>query len=176
MLHVGLPKSGTTFLQQSLAANREALGDRGVLYPQTADDVMFRAALDVRGNHKAWGRKRREVEGAWDELCLRARRHVGTTVISHELLAAASRHQVDAATTMLKGLEVHVVVTVRDLARQLVAEWQEGIKHGRRLTFEEFHARVGSGHPSGDDSLARHFFAAQDLAEVLDRWGRWLPE
>ncbi|MGZ5417496.1 MAG: hypothetical protein ACXWDI_09975 [Nocardioides sp.] len=176
VLHVGLPKSGTTFLQQSLAANREVLGDRGVLYPQTDDDMMFRAALDVRGNHKAWGRKRREVEGAWDELCLRARHHVGTTVISHELLAAASRHQVDAATTMLKGLEVHVVVTVRDLARQLVAEWQEGIKHGRRLTFEEFHARVGTSHVSGDDSLARHFFAAQDLAEVLDRWGRWLPE
>jgi hypothetical protein len=175
VLHVGLPKSGTTFLQHSLAANSEALGDRGVLYPQTEDDVMFRAALDVRGNHKAWGRKRPEVEGAWDELCLEARRHVGTTVISHELLAAASRQQVDAATSMLKGLDVHVVVTVRDLARQLVAEWQEGIKHGRRVTFEEFHARVGTGDLSGDDALARHFFAAQDLPEVLARWGRWLP-
>ncbi len=176
VLHVGLPKSGTTFLQQSLAANREALGDRGVLYPQTSDSVMFRAALDVRGNHKAWGRKRSEVEGVWDDLCVQARRHVGTTVISHELLASASRQQVASATSMLKGLEVHVVVTVRDLARQLVAEWQEGIKHGRRLTFEEFHARVGTGHVSGDDSLSRHFFAAQDLPDVLSRWGHWLPE
>ena len=175
VLHVGLPKSGTTFLQHSLAANSEALGDRGVLYPQTEDDVMFRAALDVRGNHKAWGRRRREVEGAWDALSLRARRHVGTTVVSSELLAAASRQQVDAATSMLKGLEVHVVVTVRDLARQLVAEWQEGVKHGRRLTFAEFHARVGAGDTVRDDGLAKHFFAAQDLPEVLARWGRWLP-
>jgi hypothetical protein len=35
---------------------------------------------------------------------------------------------------------------------------------------------VGTGHLAGDDSLARHFFAAQDLTEVLERWGRWLPE
>lgn len=175
VLHVGLPKSGTTFLQHSLAENAEALSDRGVLYPQGPRDVMFRAALDVRGNHKEWGRKRQDVEGTWDTLCREAHQHVGTTVISHELLAAACRQQVDAATSMLKGLEVHVVVTVRDLARQLVAEWQEGVKHGRRVTFEEFNARVGAGDTGRDDGLARRFYAAQDLPDVLGRWGRWLP-
>ena len=75
-----------------------------------------------------------EVDGAWDTLCRKAREHDGITVISHELLAAASARQVTAALTMLKGLEVHVVVTARDPARQAAAEWQEGIKHGRRLT------------------------------------------
>ena len=85
VLHVGLPKSGTTHLQHSLAANAEALADRGVLYPQTADDVMFRAALDVRGNHKAWGRPRSRVQGTWDLLCAQARRHTGTHhVRAHE--------------------------------------------------------------------------------------------
>lgn len=170
MLHVGLPKSGTTFLQRSLAANAEALSDRGVLYPQTRDDAMFLAALDVRGSHKAWGRKRKQVEGTWDALAARARHHVGTTVISHELLAGAGRQQAEAAMTMLKGLDVHLVVTARDPARQLVAEWQEGIKHGRRLTFEGFHAKVAGG----DNGLARHFQAGQDLPDVLDRWGRRL--
>ena len=29
---------------------------------------MFRAALDVRGTHKAWGRRHEDVEGAWDHL------------------------------------------------------------------------------------------------------------
>ena len=103
---------------------------------------MFLAALDVRGAHKAWGRRRSEVEGAWDDVCRKARAHDGTTVISHELLAAASARQVTAALTMLKGLEVHVVVTARDPARQAAAEWQEGIKHGRRLTFDQFRGRV----------------------------------
>jgi hypothetical protein len=170
VLHVGLPKSATTFLQRSLAANAEALGDRGVQYP-AGGELMFRAALDVRGNHKAWGRKRSDVQGAWDELCSRARAFSGTTVVSHELLAGACRRQVVAATTMLTGLEVHVVVTARDLGRQVVAEWQEGVKHGRRGTFAEFHERVSRG----DDALARHFHAAQDLPEVLARWGADLP-
>jgi hypothetical protein len=170
VLHVGLPKSGTTFLQRSLAGNAEALGDRGVLYPADGE-LMFRAALDVRGNHKAWGRRRSDVAGAWDELCGRARAFSGTTVVSHELLAGACRRQVVAATTMLTGLDVHVVVTARDLARQVVAEWQEGVKHGRCGSFADFHQRVSRG----DDALARHFHAAQDLPEVLARWGADLP-
>jgi hypothetical protein len=171
VLHVGLPKSGTTFLQRSLAQHAEALGDRGVLYPQTKDDVMFRAALDVRGNHKAWGRSHKDVEGAWDRLAGEAHAHVGTTVISHEVLGAACQRQVDRAMSMLKGLEVHVVVTARDPARQLVSEWQEGIKHGRRLTFAEFEAGVRDGH----DEVAQRFHAAQELPGVLSRWGHWLP-
>lgn len=173
VLHVGLPKSGTTFLQHSLRRNAEALADSGVLYPQTRDDVMFRAALDVRGNHQAWGRRRKDVAGAWDSLCATARHHSGTTVISHELLAAACSRQIDAALTMLKGLDVHLVVTARDPVRQLVSEWQEGVKHGRRLTFTEFEAAVRSG--EGD--VAVRFAAAQALPEVLHRWGRHLsPE
>ena len=174
VLHVGLPKSGTTFLQRSLEANAVALGDRGVLHPSGrvgGDDLAFRAALDVRGNHKTWGRRRADVEGAWDRVCGLARAHTGTTVVSHELLASASRRQVVAATTLLKDLDLHVVVTARDLARQLVAEWQEGVKHGRTVTFAEYQQRVARG----EDALARHFHAAQDLPDVLARWGHGLP-
>ena len=70
--------------------------------------------------------------------------------------------------TMLRDLEVHVVVTARDPARQAAAEWQEGIRHGRRLTFEEFRERVLD--QSSDSDYARRFRAAQDLPGVLARW------
>ncbi len=172
-LHVGVPKSGTTFLQATLAHNRAALLEDGVLYPRDEHDVMFRAALDVRGNHKRWGLRRAEVKGTWDHLCRRAREHEGTTVLSHELLAAAGSRQVAAAMTMLTGLEVHVVVTARDPGRQATAEWQEGIKHGRTLTFETFRERVLTGDAS--HGYARRFADAQDLPEVLARWGEALP-
>jgi hypothetical protein len=171
VLHVGLPQSGTTFLQRSLAANAEALGDRGVHYPVASEDLMFRAALDVRGNHKAWGRRRKDVEGAWDDLVAHARAHVGTTVISHDLLAGACGRRIDAALSMLKGLDVQVVVTARDPARQLVSAWQRSVEHGHRTTFAEFEAAVREG----GGALAEHFLAGQDLPAVLSRWGRWLP-
>lgn len=171
-LHVGVPKSGTTFLQAALAQNRRALREAGVLYP-AGGDAMFRAALDVRGNHKAWGRNRADVEGTWDGLCRKARRHEGTTVISHELLAAASARQVASARSMLTGMDVHLVVTARDLARQMTAEWQEGVKHGRRAGFGEFHTRAMSD-PT-EHEHARRFWAAQDLPDVLSRWASRLP-
>ena len=66
-LHVGLPKSGTTFLQASLLRNRQALRQAGVLFP-AGEERMFQAAVDVRGNHKAWGLARSEVKDGWDAI------------------------------------------------------------------------------------------------------------
>lgn len=172
-LHVGAPKTGTTFLQASLARNRKALRESGYLYPSHGEDVMFRSALDVLGSHKAWGRARSDVKGTWDWLCTKARQHEGTTVMGHELLGAASTRQVASARSMLTGLDVHVVVTARDPARQLVAEWQEGVKHGRSASFEEFSSKILSG--GREHPRAQRFWAAQDIPDVLDRWTSRLP-
>ena len=172
-VHVGVPKSGTTFLQSSLAENQDPLLEQGVLYPCDGSDVMFRAAVDVRGSHQAWGRTRAEIDGTWAELCRKARRHPGTTVISHELLAAAGARQVASALSLLEGLDVHIVVTARDPARQATAEWQEGIKHGRSLSFAQFRDRVLTGDGSHDH--ARRYAANQDLPDVLARWGSAVP-
>ena len=172
-LHVGAPKSGTTFLEASLDENKKALKEAGVLYP-SGHQRMFLAAVDVRGAHKAWGRTRAEVDGTWDTLCRKARKHDGVTVISHELLGAASLHQITEALTMLRGVEVHLVVTARDPVRQAAAEWQEGIKHGRRLTFEQFRRRVLD--EAAETDYARRYRANQDLPAVLARWGGTLPE
>ena len=76
--------------------------------------------------------------------------------------------------------QVDVVVTVRDLARQLPAEWQEGVKHGRRDSYPAFlrhRARRARRHVGTDAERRRHrrFWAAQDPVAVLDRWGAHLP-
>jgi len=169
-----MPTCDTAFLQAALTSNRKALGEAGLLFPAGGGEkLMFRAALDVRGNHKAWGRKRSDVEGTWDRLCRKARRHEGTTVISHELLAAASARQIASAQSMLAGLDVHVVVTARDLGRQITAAWQESVTHGRTADFETFHTRVLSDSREQDD--AQQFWAAQDLPGVLSRWASRLP-
>ena len=172
-LHVGLPKTGTTFLQSSLLHNHEALIRAGVRYDAT-ENAMFLAAVDVRGTHKAWGRRRSEVKGSWDTLCQQARRHDGTTVISQELLAAASERRIHAAMTMLRDLDVHVVVTARDPARQAAAEWQEGIRHGRRLSFEQFRHTVLDG--TSESDYARRYRESHDLPTVLARWAGAVPE
>ena len=50
-IHVGAPKTGTTYLQDRLALNRSALAEHGIHYPAlSARDVdHFRPALDLMG-------------------------------------------------------------------------------------------------------------------------------
>ena len=55
--HVGAPKTGTTYLQQVLFQNREALARDGVLYPYEFFDESFRSMQDFRG--ASWGRRAR---------------------------------------------------------------------------------------------------------------------
>ncbi len=171
-LHVGVPKSGTSFLQATLRANAERLAGRGVWYPTQQHRGLFHAALELTGNHPGWGVPQQRVTGSWAGLCAQARRRGGTSVFSNELFSNVKAADVPAALAHLDGLEVHVVVTARDLARQLPAEWQEGVKHGRGLRFDEFLSRVLD--PDRSHSHATKFWRHQDLADILDRWGRHL--
>ena len=59
-------------------------------------------------------------------------------IVSHEILATASRQQVRRALESFGDAEVHVVLSARDLVRQIPAEWQENVKHRRTLGYRAF--------------------------------------
>jgi hypothetical protein len=178
-LHVGLPKSGTTFLQDMLRQHRAWLRREGLLYPYDDHRDHFFAALDARENHQFVGGVRPQAEGAWPKLVQRATAFDGTVVLSHEILATASRPAARRSREALDDREVHVVVTARDPARQAVADWQEAIKHGRHVNFRGYVRRAGLGKippksPDADAPPARDF-AAQRLLDVIDNWAGDLP-
>lgn len=180
VLHVGLPKTGTTYLQGLLAENRQQLRDAGVLYPNLGPGAMFRGAIEVRGSHTKFGLSAEEVAGTWQSLCDRARSFPGTTVISHEVLAGATLAQIADALVPLAGLEVHVVVTARDLGRQATAHWQEEVKLGDTRSFADFEReqfRADTGRDAGPDAggVRPHFWHAQDFADALSRWSSVIP-
>ena len=180
VLHVGLPKTGTTYLQRLLADHRDRLREAGVLYPFLRPAAMFEAAVEVRGSAAKFGLDPRRIAGTWAALCARAGDFDGTTVISHEVLAGATVDQVAAALEPLQGLEVHVVVTARDLGRQATAHWQEEVKLGATMSFAEFERdqlRADTGRDAGPDAggVRPHFWHAQDFADALRRWSNGLP-
>ncbi|MDQ4051577.1 MAG: hypothetical protein M3237_02615 [Actinomycetota bacterium] len=180
VLHVGLPKTGTTHLQRLLADHREPLRAVGVLYPFLRPGAMFEGAVEVRGSAAKFGLEPARIAGTWAALCERARGFEGTTVISHEVLGGATVEQVDAALEPLHGLEAHVVVTARDLGRQATAHWQEEVKLGATMSFADFERdqlRADTGRDAGPDAggVRPHFWHAQDFADALRRWGRGLP-
>src|SRR5262249_29771413 len=130
LLHVGTPKTGTSYLQDVLFRNREVLARSGIAYPATRHDSHFLAALDLM--QLPWGGLQAEAIGTWDALARQVREHDGTSIVSHEILATASRAQIGRALESLghgTGTEVHLVLSGRDLVRQIPAEWQENVKH-----------------------------------------------
>ncbi len=89
LLHVGTPKTGTSYLQDVLFRNRRTLAAAGILYPADRFDAHFLAALDLM--RLPWGGLEDEAIGAWDRLAAQVRGLDGTAIISHEILATASR-------------------------------------------------------------------------------------
>ncbi len=169
-LHVGAPKTGTTYLQDRLYLNRQELARHDVHYPVGLHTDMFGAALDLID--MSWGGQREGARGEWDALMGRVRRTSGTAVVSHEILAGARSDQVARAMQDLAGAEVHVVYSARDLARQIPAEWQEMVKHQKQRPFKRFVQQV-QGAPRRDPKM--WFWRAQGLPDVLSRWSAGLP-
>jgi hypothetical protein len=112
-LHLGLPGSGGGFVETALLEHAESLAEMGFRHPATAEDEMFRAAVEIRRDHKAWGYRRRDVEGTWAEVCRRARQGSGPVLLSQELLSACTAEQAALLLDTLDGFEVHVVITAR---------------------------------------------------------------
>ena len=169
-LHIGTPKSGTTFLQSVWWANKDELSRQGLLLPGRGVNDHYWASCVVRG-----GTQLQHLPEAgprsWQRLLNATGDHDGDVLISHELFSPASA---DRAADALRDLdsvagEVHVVLTARDLARQIPAEWQQRTKHGRSQTFDDFLDTIRS-HPE------MAFWHVQDVPAVLDRWSQGIPE
>ncbi len=155
--------------------NRVKLLTHGITYPADRFDAHFLAALDLM--KMPWGGLQTEAIGAWDELAAAVRRAPGTAIISHEILATASRTQVERALESLgygAGTEVHVVLSVRDLVRQIPAEWQENVKHRAALSYRRL-PRHGSRTRSGPAGSAAGSGASRRSPTSSNRWGHDLP-
>ncbi len=169
-LHIGAPKTGTTYLQDRLARNARSLARHDVHFPTRSPLVspelfQFRAALDLLGQD--WGGPPGHADGAWPQLVRRLRNKTGTSIVSHEILAPAPPDAIDRVVRDLEGCEVHVVYSARDLARALPAAWQESIKQGRKWAYRRFLNRVEYGKP--------WFYRAFDLPSVLTSWSAAVP-
>jgi hypothetical protein len=174
VLHVGLPKTGTTYLQALLVRHRDALREAGVLYPYLRPQAMFLGAVEVRGSHEKFGLGAADVAGTWQALADRVRAHDGIAVISHEILGGAEPHEIAAALRPYSGLQVDVVVTARDLGRQTTAHWQEEVKLGSAASFADFERdQYLADHP--EPPPRPHFWHAQDYAGALRRWSTFVP-
>lgn len=167
-LHVGLPKTGTTYLQSVLWANRRALRDQGLTLPGRSRRQHMWASVVVREHHRLELSSER-VQTSWEELVADVDRAEGTALISHEFFGGATPEQAGAAlAAFAEGTEAHVVLTARDVLTIVTSYWQEYVKHGFDVPLDEFP-------PTDPDVVNEWSWPTIDLEAVLSSWGAHLP-
>lgn len=173
--HVGAPKTGSTFLQDLLWANKERLAADGVCYPLGSYTENLAAVIDLC--QRRWGgRWRHEWSGAWSKVAATVRAWDGSTAIfSAELMGLVSAQQAARAVASVQPAEVHVVFTARDLVRQLPSDWQEQVKHRHTVTLTKFvDDLVTLGHDA-PKPFGELFWGLHDAAYVLEKWRDAVP-
>src|SRR2546430_12118492 len=89
LVHIGEPKTGTTFLQQVMWRNRAEIAAQGVALPGHHPQDHYRASQDLRDMPKLASDPATPWTGEWEILADEARQAARVGVISHELFAAA---------------------------------------------------------------------------------------
>ena len=172
-LHVGAPKTGTTYIQGVLWSNRSVLKSAGLHVIGASRGDHYRGGHDLRGVPYDPKDPRPDWTGAWDVLAgLAIESDALNVVISDEHLAALTPDQVERAITALRGREVHVVYATRNLARLLPSEWQEFVKHGSKLTFGEWTEKIFNSRQKGP---GKWFWSVHDPVDVINRWSSHVP-
>ncbi len=174
-LHIGEPKTGTTFLQQMMWGNRRELAAQGLVLPGHHAQDHFRASQDLRGIEKLPTDPAGSWTGEWDILATQARQAPELAVISHELFCAADEEQAGRAVRSLQPAEVHVVLTVRDMASLLPAEWQETVKHRNALGWTDWLSDVIDRESVHPDRRQFWFWRVHDTLALLALWARHVP-
>ncbi|HEX4472858.1 MAG TPA: hypothetical protein VH085_12880 [Nocardioides sp.] len=164
--HIGLPKTGTTYLQDVLWSGRESLLAEGVLLPGVGHRQHLWAALDLQERRGLSQRHPRAV-GSFAALTEQVRDWPGRAVISHEFFCGARREQVATAMEALAPADVHLVITARDTLGMLTAGWTEYVKNGGSRSLEQMPPK---GHRAPEFS-----WRTWDLGDVLRRWGTSVP-
>lgn len=163
LLHLGLPKTATSYLQTILWSNREALARAGVTVPGAARRDHLWSARTIREDPHQQRKPERE-RSAWDRVRAELAAAPGTGLVSHEFLAAASSEQASRAVAALAPAEVHLVVTAREPLGLFTASWQESLKNGATTPMAEY------GRRESMSPQATWNWRTLDLRLVLERW------
>ncbi len=167
-VHIGLPKTGTSYLQAIAWPGRERLREAGLLLPGARKSDHLLSSLIVRDDPGV-ARRGPDAPAAWDRVRADTADWSGDALISHEFFCAASAEQATRMVDQLAPAEVHVVITAREPLGLFTSSWQESLKNKSTTRLADY------GRSESDDPRAVWDWRALDLGLVLERWAPAVP-
>ncbi len=168
VLHIGPHKTGTTTLQASFHASREGLAAQGVHYAGPTANPMLAAM--AAGHDKALPTRAAVSTERWDDLVaeVAGRPRDERVVVSSEFFGDAADTRIGPIIEALGGDAVHVVVTLRPLARILPSQWQQYVQNRLRAAYEPWLRSVLD--PAAEKVLTPTFWRRHRHDELIARW------
>jgi hypothetical protein len=170
LLHIGPHKTGTTAIQGALFEAKDALPAHGVEFPAHSRHPM-EAALAACARPAMMG-DAVPTERHWKRLVDQvnaARRR--TAVISSEFFADAEDDATAARIVeRLGGDRVHVLVTLRPLAKIMPSQWQQYVQNGLRTGYENWLHHMLRKAPYEQPTPS--FWRRHRHDRLVERWAR----
>ncbi|MCX4860285.1 hypothetical protein [Streptomyces canus] len=170
LLHIGPHKTGTTAIQGALFAARDLLPEHGVVFPahsrhpmEAALAACARPAMigDTVPTEKHWRRLLEQVEATGGK----------TSVISSEFFADAEDDDTIARIVeQLGGERVHVLVTLRPLAKIMPSQWQQYVQNGLRMGYDNWLTHMLRKAPYEQPNPS--FWRRHRHDRLVERWAR----
>lgn len=168
VLHIGSMKSGTSFIQNVLATNKQRLADAGVLFPGERWRTQVTAVKDLIGY--AGPETPLADDGPWRTLAAEIAAWPGTAVISMEFLGPRTPAQIAEILRTFPDTRVEAVMTARDLARNTTAMWLESVQNASSTTWSDYLVAVRTR--DRKSTSGRNFWRHQDVANIARRWSK----
>lgn len=151
-LHIGLPKTATTLIQNSMFAAPEILGRLDIGYLQFGTDVfgdrghhiLVQGILGKRGKRIRARTTDAEIEAAWPAALAEIEASPAKNIfISSELFSFAiiDPADIEAVRERLKDYDVNVVLMLRDVADFVDSVYAQRLKGGFEGTVDDFIAQ-----------------------------------
>jgi hypothetical protein len=132
-VHIGAHKTGSTYIQKWCSENCDILRATGVMYPKYGRDLLFGhhgLAQIVRPDY--------DLQAAQYHLRQEIGDFPGDVLVSSENFEYLSTEQVSALVQLFEPKDVKIIYFYRNWTPLLYSMWQEEIKHGSTMIYQEF--------------------------------------
>jgi hypothetical protein len=168
ILHVGPPKTATTTIQRALEHSKRELAQANV----HAITGYFRVTVQLKQEQSA--SRPAHAADHWTPFVKQiTEARADRVIFSNEIIAYLEEQTVSKIAEALGPTRLRVVIGIRSISELIPSSWQESLKHGSTVGYEEFlHALFDPTPDSSTSAIkqAHEFRVAQDAAAVAARW------